>query len=107
MAFYDFRQRPGHISGFISLNESLLAIGRDSKMVSTCIEALEILIDRLDITESPMDLGFPSALQLHGRYSRDQILAAFGENNFEKKSSSREGVLFIRRARNLRSLLRG
>lgn len=57
---------------------------------------MKILIERLDVSESPMDLGFPNALQLHGRYSLDQILAAFGQNSFEKKSSSREGVLFVK-----------
>ena len=30
---------------------------------------------------------------IHGRYTRDQILAAFGENTFETKSSNREGLV--------------
>jgi len=36
------------------------------------------------------------ALRLHGRYSRAQILVAFGESTLEKQGSSREGVLLIK-----------
>lgn len=42
-----------------------------------------------------MLLDSPIALRLHSRYSRDQILAAFGVHRFDHRASSREGVLFI------------
>ena len=44
-----------------------------------------------------MNIDPPSALSIHARYSRDQILAAYGKNTFEKKSGSREGVVEIRK----------
>ena len=84
MVHYDFWQRPGLSDGFSTLNESLIALAVEPQLVATCVDVLELLLDRLDISEMPMDLEFPNALQLHGRYSRDQILAAFGENHFEK-----------------------
>lgn len=34
----------------------------------------------------------PTALKLHGRYTRNQILAGLGEHNLTEKKSSREGV---------------
>ncbi|MCF2489920.1 DUF3427 domain-containing protein [Dyadobacter sp. CY347] len=38
-------------------------------------------------------LPFVQPLKVHSRYTREQILAAFGENTFERKSSNREGVV--------------
>jgi hypothetical protein len=32
-------------------------------------------------------------LQLHSRYTREQILAAFGDHSFDRKSSNREGIV--------------
>ena len=52
------------------------------------------MIDQIDFKEIPIDLPYIQPLKLHARYTRDQILAAFGFSTFEKKSSSREGVAF-------------
>lgn len=96
MAHYDFWQKPGKEFGFTSLEESLSALVRDKCLKAECMEVVEQILDALDVEELPMDIGFSSALQLHARYSRDEILAAFGENRFDRKSSSREGVIEIK-----------
>ena len=96
MAHYDFWQKPGKEHGFNSLEESLSALVRDSRLKDECIEVVEQILDNLGVEEVPMEIGFPSALHLHARYTRDEILAAFGENRFDKKSSSREGVVEIK-----------
>ena len=49
----------------------------------------------VDFLERNIDLPYEQPLKLHGRYSRDQILSAFGENTFKSKSSNREGVANI------------
>ena len=41
-------------------------------------------------------LPYPLALRLHGRYSREQILVAFGVSTLAKSGSSREGVLWVK-----------
>ncbi|MBE0499331.1 MAG: DUF3427 domain-containing protein [Campylobacterales bacterium] len=92
MLHYDFWQAPG---GFSSLAQSIKSIGKNSTLVDEIIELLEILHERIDYSEHDIDLGYTQALKVHSRYSRDQILCAFGENRFDKKSSSREGVLSI------------
>ncbi|WP_342084867.1 DUF3427 domain-containing protein [Dyadobacter sp. OTU695] len=43
-------------------------------------------------------------LKVHSRYSREQILTAFGESTFERKSSNREGVVNLE-AKNAEVLL--
>ena len=96
MVHYDFWQKPGKELGFSSLEESLSALSRDSRLKGECIEVLEHILDTLDVEEIPMELGFKTALNVHARYTRDEILAAFGDNSFNKKSISREGVVEIK-----------
>ncbi|HHD92369.1 MAG TPA: DUF3427 domain-containing protein, partial [Candidatus Portnoybacteria bacterium] len=92
MLHYDFWQDSG---GFGSLTESIEAIGINSTLTKEIVEVLEILIDKIDYLEYDIQLDYPQPLKVHSRYTRDQILAAFGENRLERKSSSREGVLNI------------
>lgn len=96
MVHYDFWQKPGSELGFISLAESLSALVRDTQLRDECIEVIERCRNALDVEEITMDIGTPIAIQMHARYARDEILAAFGENRFDTKSSSREGVVEIK-----------
>ncbi len=96
MVHYDFWQKAGKELGFSSLKESLRVLVEDDSLRQECIESVETMLDQLDVQEIPMQLAYPSVLNIHARYSRDEILAAFGENRFEKKSSSREGVVEIK-----------
>jgi hypothetical protein len=56
------------------------------------IEVLEIRMDQIGFMEIEIDLPYDQPLKVHSRYTRDQILAAFGFSTFESKSSNREGV---------------
>lgn len=89
MLHYDFWQNAG---GFPSLEESIRAIGRNKDVVKEMIQVLEIKIDQIGFLELEIDLPYNQPLKLHSRYTRDQILAAFGFSTFESKSSNREGV---------------
>ncbi|CAN5662017.1 DUF3427 domain-containing protein [soil metagenome] len=90
MLHYDIWQTSG---GFNSLEESINAIGRNKALTDEIIELLEILIDKIDFLEKEIPLSYLQPLQIHSRYTREQILAAFGESTFQKKSSNREGVV--------------
>jgi superfamily II DNA or RNA helicase len=79
-------------AGFSSIKESICEIGKNKIMVDEIKEVLSILIDNIDFIESDIELPYLQPLKVHARYTRDQILAAFGLSTFEKKSSSREGV---------------
>lgn len=89
MLHYDIWQKAG---GFESLEESIRFIGKNKVMVEEIIEVLEILSDKIDFKEVDIDLPYQQPLKVHARYTRDQILAAFGLSTFERKSPSREGV---------------
>ncbi|MFD2570098.1 DUF3427 domain-containing protein [Spirosoma soli] len=91
MLHYDVWQQAG---GFASLTESIRAIGRNSALAEEIVELLNILIDRIEVVEKFIDLPYNQPLRVHGRYTRDQVLAAFGIHTFSKRSSSREGVVY-------------
>jgi superfamily II DNA or RNA helicase len=89
MIHYDIWQNAG---GFISLEESIKEIGKNKILVKEIIEVLEYLIEKIDFKEIDIDLPYSQPLKLHSRYTRDQILVAFGFSTFSIKSSNREGI---------------
>jgi superfamily II DNA or RNA helicase len=89
MLHYDVWQKA---AGFDSLEKSILEIGKNKTLVNEIIEVLEMLIDKIGFKEIDIKLPYNQPLKLHARYTRDQILAAFGLSTFEKKSSNREGA---------------
>lgn len=92
MLHYDVWQSAAE---FKNLEVSINQIGENKVLVKEIIEVLEILSDRVDFKEIDIELPYQQPLKVHARYTRDQILAAFGDSSFEKKSSNREGVAFI------------
>lgn len=89
MLHYDIWQNAG---GFKSLEESIRTIGNNKVLVDEMIEVLELLLDNIDFKEIDIELPYQQPLKVHARYTRDQVLAAFGLSTFEKKLPSREGV---------------
>ena len=85
----------GENKEFDHLSESINAIGQNVILNQEIAELMEILIDKVDILEKPLAAPFEIPITLHGRYTRDQIFAAFGAHSFEKKSNNREGVHVI------------
>ncbi len=89
MLHYDIWQEPGV---FKSIEESIKEVGKNKTLVKEIIEVLELLVDRVDFREFDTNLPYQQPLKIHARYTRDQILVAFGLSTFDKKSSNREGV---------------
>lgn len=92
MLHYDIWQTVGNIN---SLEESIQLIGNNKVLTNEIIEILEILIDKIDFIEKEIQLDFAQPLKVHSRYTREQILSAFGDSTFLKKSNNREGVVNI------------
>ncbi|MDO9154939.1 MAG: DUF3427 domain-containing protein [Paludibacter sp.] len=89
MLYYDVWQNPGL---FNSLEESINAIGANQILVEEIIELLKILLNKIDFLEKDIKLPYNQPLKVHSRYTRDQILVAFGMSSFEHASSNRIGV---------------
>jgi superfamily II DNA or RNA helicase len=86
---YDVWQDAG---GFDSLEESIQTIGKNQLLNHEIVEVMNMLIDQVDYLENDINLPYEQPLKIHSRYTREQILAAFGFSTFEIKSSIREGV---------------
>ncbi|MBW6491978.1 MAG: DUF3427 domain-containing protein [Lentimicrobium sp.] len=82
-------------SGFETLEDSIKALSRNATFVDEIIEILEILLDKINFLEKEILLPYSQPLKLHSRYTRDQILTAFGLSTFQQRSSNREGVAYI------------
>lgn len=89
MLHYDVWQNAG---GFDSLVKSIETIGKNQILNQEIVEVMELLIDQIDYLETDIDLPYEQPLKIHSRYTREQILSAFGFSTFEIKSSIREGV---------------
>ncbi len=89
MLHYDIWQSQ---AGFSSLEESLKKIGQNVRLTAEVLEFLEIRIDRIDFIEREITLPYAQPLMIHSRYTREQVLVAFGLSTFEAKSPNREGV---------------
>jgi len=89
MLHYDVWSNPGQ---FVSIEESIKAIGQNTIMLQEIIQIMELLLDRISFIELPIQLPYQQPLMVHSRYTREQILVAFGFSTFDKKSSNREGV---------------
>lgn len=92
MFHYDVWQKAGSEVGFKTIEESVKQIANNPTMVSELREVIDILINKVDFVEKPIDLDFAFPLKVHSRYNRDQILVAMQLHQFEKASSNREGV---------------
>ena len=82
-------------------DQLLMALSPITSNADLCAEIVEYLdyrIKQLTAVEKYYSGHLPSALRLHGRYTRNQILAALGESTLTRKASSREGSYKIARA---------
>ena len=89
MLHYDFWQNEG---GFNSIEESIEEIGKNPLLLEEMDEVISVLFDNVSAMEKEIELPYEQPLRLHARYTRDQILSAFGLSTFHKKSSNREGT---------------
>ncbi|MCG9729589.1 DUF3427 domain-containing protein [Shewanella sp. Isolate13] len=99
MCHYDFWDKTGKQAGFGTIEQSLLAL-KHSKLQDELSDVISLLIERLATQEFKMPtvgniMVDSSPLKMHARYPKEHILVAFGDSTFDKKSSSREGVLNI------------
>ncbi|GIU43847.1 type III restriction-modification system restriction subunit Res [Shewanella sairae] len=99
MCHYDFWDKTGKQAGFDTIEQSLLAL-KHKKLQDELNDVISLLIERLATQEFKMPavgniVVDGSPLKMHVRYPKEHILVAFGDSTFDKKSSSREGVLNI------------
>jgi hypothetical protein len=95
MFHYDIWQKPLPELGFSSLAEGVRKIQVNRHMIRELIQILAHNHRQIQFLSRPVDLTYPCPLELHCRYTRDEILAAFGLATVDKRFEFREGVKYI------------
>ena len=95
MLHYDLWQASGPKAGLASLPESLAKVQQDPGSMQELQEVLEVQLESLAKTDQALPNLPDCPIRLHGRYTRDQILAAFGLHTFDQASYNREGVAVV------------
>ncbi|MCJ7759166.1 MAG: DUF3427 domain-containing protein [Gillisia sp.] len=91
MFHYDAWKKTGPDLGFSDVRESIYSLRKNKIMLQEMQEYIEHQIEKIELVEKNIDLGFPFPLKLHSRYNREEILTAIGMSTFGEKSSNREG----------------
>jgi superfamily II DNA or RNA helicase len=92
MFYVDIYGKEPGVDTYEELNGKFAELFEDTATVSEMREFLSYRLSRLTTVEKPFVASTPTALRLHGRYTRQQILAGFSETNLKELASSREGV---------------
>ena len=95
MCHYDFWQKTGPECGFETLEQSLYQLGKIG-ITSELVEVVDWQIQQIKHQQTIMDNLPKVPIKLHARYSREQILVAFGATTFERQPPAREGVFVIK-----------
>lgn len=90
MLYYDFYQETKNHQ---SLQEALLVIAENKDFIQEIKEFIEVKLNDVNFEEIPcVDLDFQTPLQIHARYTRDQIFAGLKFSSLHRKFPGREGV---------------
>lgn len=92
MFHYTVWQRSVEECGFKTTLEGIKKIKDSPVIFSELLEILNYNYDRIDFIDEEVNLGFDCPLDLHCRYTRDQILISM---DFMKPNSVREGVKYL------------
>ncbi|RSK34281.1 DEAD/DEAH box helicase [Bhargavaea beijingensis] len=92
MFYYSFYRRPPNEVGFESADEALRDLLTYQENKSEILSVLEVCYENIHHVDLPSPFVFSSPLRVHGRYTTDQIMAAFDYYNDQQAPAFREGV---------------
>lgn len=81
---------------FASLDEALERCWSFRALRTELVELLDVLDAGSTTVTRPSPLAATIPLELHARYTRDELLAAFGAGSPERPPTSREGVIHLK-----------
>lgn len=95
MLYYSLFQSPPKIQGFTSMKDGVDSVFSSEQLRNEVLQILLYRFEQLDFVERPHQLNVVNPLRVHAHYSTNQVLAAFGYYNDEKKPAFREGVKYF------------
>jgi hypothetical protein len=93
--YYTFYNDSPEKQGFKSIKEGILSLLKNENMVKEVASILLYNYNNIGFIDEKVELGYPCPLDLHCDYSRDQVMAALGYFNENKKPAFREGVKYF------------
>lgn len=96
MFYYALWQETLEKMNFNTIEDSINKLKDYKPIYNEIISILEYNLENISFKEESMNLEYQCPLKLHCTYSMAEILAAFEENKLDKKSSFREGVLYLK-----------
>ncbi|UJF32652.1 DUF3427 domain-containing protein [Paenibacillus hexagrammi] len=95
MFYYTFYRAEPKKQGFASIEDGVKFIIASSVFRDEIIDILKYNYEHIDFVDKKHDYPFACPIDIHCKYSTDQILAAFGLWNEEKAPAFREGVKYF------------
>lgn len=95
MFYYDLWQKGIGEFGFSSIFEGIRQVRNHQVIKDEINEIINYLSDNLNHSTKTIQFEFLNILEMHARYSRDQILAAFEKSTPETPFPSQEGVVVL------------
>lgn len=78
-----------------TLSESIARLAANPTLCGELKDLLQFKLESLDEVAPQLELPFVCPLELHGEYTRDEILAGLGVWTLSNQRELREGVLFV------------
>ena len=85
----------GKQANFASLDESIARIRANPVLCDELQQLLAIRKDQIEFEPLRTALPFTCPLEIHGAYTRDEILAGLGHWTLERRPEMREGVIYL------------
>jgi hypothetical protein len=85
----------GRDSTASSIAESQQQLRKNPVICQELRELFALRLDQIEFEPHGLNLPFECALELHGAYTRDEILAGLGHWTFDRQPEMREGVLHL------------
>jgi len=85
----------GRASDFPSLEAAIARLVENANLAAELRELLELRLEQIEFEPRAISLPFECPLELHGAYTRDEILAGLGHWTFDRQPEMREGVLHL------------
>ncbi|GBF72544.1 NgoFVII family restriction endonuclease [Paenibacillus sp. 598K] len=95
MLYYSFYRAEPRKQGFSDIEDGIRSITACRMFRDEIVDILKYNSAHIDFVDKRHELSYACPLDVHCRYSTDQILAAFGYWNEEQAPSFREGVKYI------------
>jgi superfamily II DNA or RNA helicase/HKD family nuclease len=96
MFYYDIWQKGIGEYDFKSIQAGIKELANYPILVEELEEIISYLRNHINHTTKEIGLNYPLSLEVHARYSRDEILCAFRKTTAEKPFPSQEGVIDIK-----------